>query len=151
MKLGPTVSKWVGPGVLTLEPGVYAPGSSVQLLYRTSESGHWTHSIVNGSRSALTRDEQMQVKVRGDKLLRVRKGLEVVLPSAASVKEFLGEADFETVKKLAGGSEIDLPLVSKLMGYREGVTVTWFCSQKLMRCLAWLRLWRYWASCYHDV
>lgn len=118
MKLGSEVSQWVGPGVLTLTAGWYAPSSAshAQLLYAALGSDQWTHRIMNGQRSCI---EGKQPE-RGHECLHIRQGLEVVLPSEASVRKFLGEADFETVKKLAENTEIDLPLVSKLMGYREG-------------------------------
>ena len=50
-------------------------------------------------------------------------------PKTVKVKTFLGEADFALIERLASKNQrdIDLPLVSKLMGYRGAghVVVPW--------------------------
>lgn len=121
LKLNPSLERWVGDGVLTLKSGSYqeeAGSADGALMYKPIGGKVWTESISSGAWAKLK-------KGRHDgkySELVVRTGLEVVVPSPAAVRQFLGEADFDIVSKLAGKKcgSADVPFISRFYGFDRG-------------------------------
>ena len=111
LKLSDEVAAWVGNGVLTLKPGNYSRGDDGSLL--GWDANGETYLIASGKQRTSKAGKKPKTAV-----LRVRAGLEIVVPSENAVTEFLGAEDFQRVKKLAEGSDRpDVPWVSWLMGF----------------------------------
>jgi hypothetical protein len=117
LKLNDSLARWVGDGVLTLVPGTYQEKKGRNegpLLYKPPDADAWTHQIALGAMSPAEGSTTGKHKE-----LSVRSGLEVVVPSPGAVRQFLGDADFEVVWKLANREavQVDVPFISRFYGF----------------------------------
>ena len=125
LKLNESLSRCVGEArPLVLESGTYqeeelADGGSGGLLYRPNSRKRWQKRIQNGEWHDVT--TKIQPKGKGQ-TLQVRQELQLVIPHPKHVKEFLGESDFEIVKKLAKNPSdrmVDIPFLSRFYNFQK--------------------------------
>ena len=125
LKLNESLSRCVGEArPLVLESGTYqeeelADGGSGGLLYRPNSRKRWQKRIQNGEWHDVT--TKIQPKGKGQ-TLQVRQELQLVIPHPKHVKEFLGESDFEIVKKLAKNPSdrmVDIPFLSRFYNFKK--------------------------------
>ena len=125
LKPNESLSHWVGEArPLVLESGTYqeeelADGGSGGLLYRPKSKGRWQKRIQNGEWRDIT--TKTNPKGKGEEL-EVRQELQLVIPHPNHVKEFLGDSDFEIVKKLAHKSRarmVDIPFLSRFYNFQK--------------------------------
>ena len=110
LKLKAELEQWVNAtpdGILTLDAGDYEVGAGGHLR-RESADGE-SQDLVNGE--WLASEDQTAEKRKGSEL-RIREGMEVVIPSLSQIKEFLGEDDVNSIRKVAKGKPTDVSLVS---------------------------------------
>ena len=107
LKLKEELEQWVNAtpdGILTLDAAdyeVYEVGAGARGHLR--RDGEWLAPVP---------PEDQNAEKRQSSELKIREGMEVVIPSLSQIKEFLGEDDVNSIQKVAEGEPMNVSLVS---------------------------------------
>lgn len=125
LQLNDSLDRWVGQKEpLVLGSGTYEEEDGGGLLYRSLSQQKWQKRLENGAWQDITKATGKGTE------LRVREGLQLVIPRPEHLKGFLGEEDFDIVMELARKSHdrtvktVEIPFLSRFYNFQRPVQGT---------------------------